>query len=530
METYGIEKYGISTSGKVYRNLPAGNLVEKALKKNEGRLSRMGALCIETGERTGRSPNDKFVVDSPLTHDIVAWGPINRPTTAETFDKVYNRIVEHFADKDLFIFDGYAGANPKYSYAFRVINEKASQNLFINNLLINPTVRELQHFSEDYLVLVAPDCLLEDYKELGLNSHTAVMINFDKKIVLIAGTGYSGEIKKSVFSIMNFELPQRNVFTMHCSANIGKDGDTALFFGLSGTGKTTLSADPNRRLIGDDEHGWSRHSVFNFEGGCYAKTINLSKENEPDIWNAVRFGAVCENVVLFEDTRIIDFADGSITENTRVGYPIEFINNIEPSGIGDIPKTVFFLTCDAFGVLPPISKLDLNAAAYHFVSGYTSKVAGTEDGIKEPQATFSTCFGEPFLPLDPLKYSEMFQRRVKKAEANVFLINTGWVGGGYGVGHRISLKYTRQMINAALSGELDYVTYETDPYFNLLVPTQCPGVPSEVLSPKTMWDYKDEYDKTCKQLVAMFKANFEKKYSHFPDAIKNAGPGGIIRH
>ena len=526
METYGIENYGIKTTGSVYRNLPAGNLVEKALLKGEGRLSRAGCLCINTGERTGRSANDKYIVDSESVHDIIAWGPVNQPTTKEKFDMVYNQIIDHFKDKDLFVFDGFAGANPKYSFAFRVINEKASQNLFIRNLLIYPTVRELQHFQEDYLILSAPDCHVK--KEVGLNSDVAVMIDFDRHIVLIAGTGYSGEIKKSVFTVMNYELPQQNVFTMHCSANIGKSGDTALFFGLSGTGKTTLSADPNRRLIGDDEHGWSRHSVFNFEGGCYAKCIGLTKESEPEIWDAVKFGAVAENVVLFEDTRIIDFKDDSITENTRVGYPIEFIENIEPKGVGDIPKTIFFLTADAFGVLPPISKLDLNSAAYHFVSGYTSKVAGTEAGITEPTATFSTCFGEPFLPLDPLKYAEMFQRRVKKADANVFLINTGWVGGSYGVGHRIPLKYTRQMINAALNGDLDFISYETDPFFNLAIPKQVPGIPDELLNPRNTWLHPSEYDKTAEKLVAMFKANF-KKYNNFPAEVVNAGPGGISK-
>jgi phosphoenolpyruvate carboxykinase (ATP) len=319
-------------------------------------------------------------------------------------------------------------------------------------------------------------------------------------------------------------LPQRNVFTMHCSANIGDDGNTALFFGLSGTGKTTLSADPSRKLIGDDEHGWSRTSVFNFEGGCYAKCIGLSKKNEPEIWDAVRFGAVAENVQLFEDTRIIDFNDDSITENTRVGYPLNYIANIEPSGVAPIPKTIFFLAADAFGVLPPISKLDKNSAAYHFVSGYTSKLAGTEDGITEPQATFSTCFGEPFLPLDPLLYAKQFQRRVEKAGASVFLINTGWVGGSYGVGKRIPLKYTRRMINAAINGELDYVGYETDPFFNLNMPKFCPGVPSELLNPKSTWLDKSAYDKTAEKLVDMFVENF-KQYSNFPDAVVNAGPG-----
>jgi phosphoenolpyruvate carboxykinase (ATP) len=522
MENYGIDEYGIHTTGSIFRNIPPGSLVEKALLKKEGRLSKAGCLCIETGERTGRSPNDKYIVDTPAVHDKIAWGKVNKPVSVEKFDKVYQQVVKHFEDKDLYIFDGFAGANPKYSYAFRIINEKASQNLFISNLLIKPTARELQHFQEDFLILVAPDCKVD--ASVGLNSDVAVMIDYERHIVLIAGTGYSGEIKKSVFCVMNYMLPQKNVFTMHCSANIGDDGNTALFFGLSGTGKTTLSADPNRKLIGDDEHGWSRTSIFNFEGGCYAKCIRLSKKNEPEIWNAVRFGAVAENVCLFEDTRVIDFNDDSITENTRVGYPLNFIPNIEASGVGPIPKTIFFLAADAFGVLPPISKLDKNSAAYHFVSGYTSKLAGTEDGITEPQATFSTCFGEPFLPLDPLLYAKQFQRRVEKAGASVFLINTGWVGGAYGVGKRIPLKYTRAMINAAINGDLDYVSYETDPFFNLNMPKFCPGVPQELLNPRATWLNKEDYDKTAMSLVKMFQDNF-KQYTNFPETVINAGPG-----
>ena len=512
MENYGLEKYGIETPG---------SLVEKALLKGEGRLSRAGALCINTGERTGRSPNDKYIVDTPTIHDTIAWGKVNKPVSPEKFDMVYQQIINHFKDKDLYIFDGYAGANPKYSYAFRVINEKASQNLFISNLLIKPTHRELQHFQEDFLILVAPDCKVD--KSVGLNSEVAVMIDYERHVVLIAGTGYSGEIKKSVFCVMNYMLPQKNVFTMHCSANVGDDGNTALFFGLSGTGKTTLSADPNRKLIGDDEHGWSRTTIFNFEGGCYAKCIGLSKKYEPEIWDAVRFGAVAENVQLFEDSRVIDFNDDSITENTRVGYPLNFIANIEPRGVAPIPKTIFFLAADAFGVLPPISKLDKNSAAYHFVSGYTSKLAGTEAGITEPQATFSTCFGEPFLPLDPLLYAKQFQRRVEKAGASVFLINTGWVGGSYGVGKRIPLKYTRTMINAAINGDLDYVPYEKDPFFNLNIPKFCPNIPQELLDPRATWLDKEEYDKTAEKLVNMFVENF-KQYTNFPEAVVKAGP------
>ncbi len=525
METYGIEKYGMQTSGVIYRNIPAGSLVEKALLKGEGRLSRMGCLCVNTGARTGRSPDDKYIVDRPSVHDKIAWGKVNQPCSIAQFEQLYAQMIRYFQDKDLYIFDGYAGANPKYSYAFRVINEKASQNLYISNLLIKPTPRELQHFQEDFLVLCAPGCLVDP--DTGLNSEAAIIIDYEKQVILIAGTGYSGEIKKSIFCVMNYMLPQKNVFTMHCSANLGEDGSAALFFGLSGTGKTTLSTDPNRHLIGDDEHGWSRTTIFNFEGGCYAKCLGLSKKNEPDIWNAVRFGAVAENVGLFEDSRIINFNDDSITENTRVGYPLSFIENIEPSGMGPIPKTIFFLAADAFGVLPPIAKLDSDAAVYHFVSGYTSKLAGTENGITTPQATFSTCFGEPFLPLDPLLYARQFQRRVEKANASVFLINTGWVGGPYGVGRRIPLKYTRAMINAALNGDLDYVPYETDAFFNLNIPKFCPDVPQELLHPRDTWLHKESYDQHARKLAEMFIENF-KQYKNFPDAVVKAGPFAIF--
>ena len=522
MDTLNIEKYGFNHTGNIFRNNPPGALVEKSLLHKEGRLSRAGALCIETGERTGRSPDDKYIVDTPAVHDLIAWGNVNRPVSAEVFDQVYDQMIQYLNDKDLYIFDGFAGANRKYQYGFRVINEKASQNLFIRNLLIRPKKEQLKDFKEDFLILVAPGCKV-DYKKLGLNSEAAIMINFEKQIILIAGTGYSGEIKKSVFCVMNYLLPQKKIFTMHCSANMGIDGDTALFFGLSGTGKTTLSADPNRRLIGDDEHGWYRNTIFNFEGGCYAKCINLSKEHEPEIWNAIRFGAVTENVKLFEDTRIINFDDGSITENTRVGYPIDYIPNTVSSGVGPIPRTIFFLAADAFGVLPPISKLDRNAAIYHFVSGYTSKLAGTENGVTEPEATFSTCFGEPFFPLDTALYAHQFGRRVEKSGANVFLINTGWTGGSYGKGHRIPLKYTRAMINAALNGDLDFVEYVKEPFFNLKIPRSCPGVPAEMLNPKNTWSNKREYDKTAKKLTKMFQENF-KKYD-LPSTVVKAGPG-----
>lgn len=522
MNTYGLEKLGIIAPKAVYRNLSVPALVEKALQANEGTLSETGALVVNTGKYTGRSPDDKFVVDYPSIHDEIAWGKVNVPMAPETFDKIYNKMTAYLQGRDIYIFDGFAGADPKYTQRFRIINELASQNLFIHQLLIRPEKEQLENFEPDFTIIAAPGfkCIPEID---GTNSEAAIIVSFEKKMVIIAGSQYSGEIKKSVFSVMNYLLPKNGVFPMHCSANIGADGDTALFFGLSGTGKTTLSADPERMLIGDDEHGWSDNGVFNFEGGCYAKCINLSKENEPQIWNAIKFGALVENVVMDPETRIFDFNDGSLTENTRVGYPVEFIPNAAIPGVGGQPKTVVFLTADAFGVLPPIAKLDKDMAMFHFVSGYTSKLAGTERGITEPQATFSTCFGAPFLPLDPSVYAEMLGEKVAQSNANVYLINTGWSGGSYGVGKRMSLKYTRAMVTAALTGALDNVKFELDPIFNVYVPTECPNVPAEILNPKNTWADKAEYDKTAKMLAARFTENF-KKYTHMPENIVKAGP------
>ena len=522
MNTYGLEKLGIIAPKAVYRNLSVPALVEKALQANEGTLSETGALVVNTGKYTGRSPDDKFVVDYPSIHDEIAWGKVNVPMDPETFDKIYNKMTAYLQGRDIYIFDGFAGADPKYTQRFRIINELASQNLFIHQLLIRPEKEQLENFEPDFTIIAAPGfkCIPEID---GTNSEAAIIVSFEKKMVIIAGSQYSGEIKKSVFSVMNYLLPKNGVFPMHCSANIGADGDTALFFGLSGTGKTTLSADPERMLIGDDEHGWSDNGVFNFEGGCYAKCINLSKENEPQIWNAIKFGALVENVVMDPETRVFDFNDGSLTENTRVGYPVEFIPNAAIPGVGGQPKTVVFLTADAFGVLPPIAKLDKDMAMFHFVSGYTSKLAGTERGITEPQATFSTCFGAPFLPLDPSVYAEMLGEKVAQSNANVYHINTGWSGGSYGVGKRMSLKYTRAMVTAALTGALDNVKFELDPIFNVYVPTECPNVPAEILNPKNTWADKAEYDKTAKMLAARFTENF-KKYTHMPENIVKAGP------
>lgn len=522
MNTYGLEKLGIIAPKAVYRNLSVPALVEKALQANEGTLSETGALVVNTGKYTGRSPDDKFVVDYPSIHDEIAWGKVNVPMAPETFEKIYNKMTAYLQGRDIYIFDGFAGADPKYTQRFRIVNELASQNLFIHQLLIRPEKEQLENFEPDFTIIAAPGfkCIPEID---GTNSEAAIIVSFEKRVVIIAGSQYSGEIKKSVFSVMNYLLPKNGVFPMHCSANIGSQGDTALFFGLSGTGKTTLSADPERMLIGDDEHGWSDNGVFNFEGGCYAKCINLSKENEPQIWNAIKFGALVENVVMDPDSRVFDFNDGSLTENTRVGYPVEFIPNAAIPGVGGQPKTVVFLTADAFGVLPPIAKLDKDMAMFHFVSGYTSKLAGTERGITEPQATFSTCFGAPFLPLDPSVYAEMLGEKVAKSDAKVYLINTGWSGGSYGVGKRMSLKYTRAMVTAALTGALDDVKFELDPIFNVYVPTECPNVPAEILNPKNTWADKAEYDKSAKMLAARFTENF-KKYTHMPENIVKAGP------
>ena len=421
---------GITATKEIYRNLPVAILTEKALARGEGTLSNTGALVVKTGKYTGRSANDKFIVDTPAVHDEIAWGKVNRPIDKATYDAIYSKVVAYLQNREIFVFDGFAGADKKYMQRFRIINELASQNLFIHQLLRRPTEEDLVDFKPDYTIIAAPGfkCIPEID---GTRSEAAILVNYEEKMVVICGTQYAGEIKKSVFSVMNYILPKMGVFPMHCSANIGHDGDSAVFFGLSGTGKTTLSADPNRKLIGDDEHGWADDSVFNFEGGCYAKCINLSKEKEPDIYNAIKFGALVENVVMDPDTREFDFDDASLAENSRVGYPVEYINNAELSGKSQsVPKTVIFLTADAYGVLPPISKLDKNQAMYYFVSGFTSKLAGTEIGITSPVPTFSTCFGEPFLPLDPSVYANMLAEKVEKSGANVYLVNTGWNGTG----------------------------------------------------------------------------------------------------
>ncbi|MCH4006753.1 MAG: phosphoenolpyruvate carboxykinase (ATP) [Eubacterium sp.] len=526
MESYGLEKLGITTPN-VYRNLSPAVLVEKALERKEGVLTDTGALAVNTGKYTGRSPHDKFIVDTEGVHDLIDWGKVNVPTTRETFNAIKEELIKYLSAQDeVFIFDGFAGADPKYTRKFRIVNELASQNLFIHNLLIRPTEEELKNFGDaDFTMLVAPGYKC-DPEKFGIHSEAAIMIDYEAHFIIIAGSAYSGEIKKSVFSTMNFVLPvEDNVLPMHCSANMDPEtGDTAVFFGLSGTGKTTLSADPARKLIGDDEHGWSDNGIFNFEGGCYAKCIDLKEENEPEIFHAIKFGAVTENVILDPDTRKPDYADRSLTENTRVGYPVEFISNSQIPGYGGIPKVVIFLTADSFGVLPPISKLDRNAAMYQFVTGFTAKVAGTERGITEPVPTFSTLFGQPFMPLGAEKYAQMLGERLDKYGTQVYLVNTGWSGGPYGTGSRMKLKYTRAMVTAALNGTLNDAEFVHDDRFNVDVPQSCPNVPSEVLNPRDTWSDKDAYDKQADRLAEMFVKNFAEKYPNMPKEIAEAGP------
>ncbi|MGI5976405.1 MAG: phosphoenolpyruvate carboxykinase (ATP) [Candidatus Limivicinus sp.] len=522
MRTMAPIDLGIAGDGIAYRNLAPAQLVMKALERGEGTLSDTGALVVKTGKYTGRSPKDKFIVDTPAVHDEIAWGKINVPIERAKYQAIKAKLLAYLENKEVFVFDGYAGADPKYTQGFRIVNELASQNLFIHQLLIRPTEEQLDSYVPDFTVYCAPG--FKCIPELdGVHSEAAIIIDYEAHEVVIAGSGYAGEIKKSVFSVMNYVLPKNGILSMHCSANIGDKGDSAVFFGLSGTGKTTLSADPNRKLIGDDEHGWSDDGVFNIEGGCYAKCIDLDPAHEPEIFNAVKFGALLENVIV-DETGKPDFFDGSLTENTRAGYPVYHIPNAAVPGVGGQPKTIIFLTADAFGVIPPISKLDNDMAMYHFVSGYTSKLAGTERGITEPVTTFSTLFGAPFFPLNPSVYATMLGEKLKKTGANVFLVNTGWCGGAAGTVPRMKLKYTRAMVTAALNGELDKVEYELDPIFNVNIPKTCPNVPSEILNPRNVWKSEEDYLASAKTLAKKFRDNFAEKYPDMPANIVNAGP------
>lgn len=526
METYGIEKLGIIGPKAVYRNLTPAQLTEAAVARGEGTLSGTGALVVYTGKYTGRSPDDKFIVDTPTIHDDIAWGNVNRPISREKFNSIKGKVAAYLQNREIFIFDGFAGADLKHRKKFRIINELASQNMFIHQLLIRPTDEELENFGEPDFTMIAAPGFKCDPEVDGVHSEAAIMIDYEAKTIVIAGSQYSGEIKKSVFSTMNYIMVKENVLPMHCSANMDPEThETAVFFGLSGTGKTTLSADPSRKLIGDDEHGWSANGVFNFEGGCYAKCINLSAENEPDIYNAIKFGSLVENVIMNPDTREFDFNDGSLTENTRVGYPVDYINNAQIPGEGGIPKVVVFLTADAFGVIPPISRLDKNAAMYHFVTGFTSKLAGTERGVTEPQPTFSTLFGEPFMPMNPAVYAQMLGDKLDQYGTKVYLVNTGWAGGSAADGaKRMKLSYTRAMVTAALNGELEKAEFKHHDVFNVDYPTSCPNVPDEMLDARGMWADKAAYDAQANKLAKMFADNFAKKYPDMPAEISSAGP------
>lgn len=519
---YGLESLGMKNLGHVYQNLPVSQLIEHALMRGEGVLAANGSLSVKTGKYTGRSPQDKFIVDEPSIHDEVDWNQVNVPISVEKFDQLYKRVITYVQGRDLYIFDGYVGADPNYRMGVRVVNELASQNLFAHQLFIRPTVEELKHHQANFTVIAVPG-LQGDPDLDGIHSEAFIIVSLEKKIVLIGGSQYAGEIKKSVFSFMNYFMTKRDVLPMHCAANMDDDGNTALFFGLSGTGKTTVSADLTRHLIGDDEHGWSQAGVFNFEGGCYAKTIKLSQQNEPQIWEAIRFGSVMENVVVDEDTREPDYDDGSLTENTRVAYPIEFIPNSVQAGVGGHPSTVIFLTADAFGVLPPIGELTHEQAIYYFLSGYTSKLAGTERGVREPQATFSACFGKPFLPLSAVVYGRMLLERLAHHNSTVFLVNTGWLGGPYGVGSRIAIQHTRTIVNAALKGELATVTFKPHPIFKILMPEAVRGVPREILDPRNTWSDPVAYDQQAKVLARKFADNF-KQFKTVAREIVEAGP------
>ncbi len=505
-------------------NLTPAELVEETLALGEGTLTDTGALAIETGTFTGRAPKDKFIVKDAKTENTVWWGDVNIPFSSEQFDKLYDRMRAYLTGKQVYVRDAFACADKNYQLNLRVVTETPWSNLFAYNMFLRPEMAELASFSPEWHVICAPG-FLADPKTDGTRSANFAILNFSKKIIIIGGSGYTGEIKKGIFTVLNYVLPQeKNVLSMHCSANMGKDGDTAVFFGLSGTGKTTLSSDPLRRLIGDDEHGWTASGVFNFEGGCYAKTIDLSEEKEPQIYKAIKFGALLENIGFKADSSEVDYSDKSMTENTRVSYPIHHIDNVVLPSVGNTPKHVFFLTCDAFGVLPPISKLSKAQAMYHFMSGYTAKVAGTEAGITEPTTVFSTCFGAPFLPLHPAQYAEMLGKKLEETKAQVWLINTGWSGGSYGVGSRMSLKYTRAMITQALEGKLEQVSYETHPVFGLQMPTACENVPQDILNPKNTWKDKAAYDAKAKQLAEAFVQNFKKYESGASEEIKAAAP------
>ncbi|MEJ2470514.1 MAG: phosphoenolpyruvate carboxykinase (ATP) [Desulfuromonadales bacterium] len=524
MSNLTAQDLGLKTIGTVHHNLSYDQLYAHETKHNEGKVSANGTVMVDTGKFTGRSPKDKYFVHQKPSFEHIAWGKINQAMAPEVFDELYAEAIDYLSGKDLYVTDGFCGANQKTRKSVRFITEFAWQSHFVKNMFIRPGAEDLNGFAPQFTVYNACNLTNEKWEQHGLNSEVFVVFNIEKNVAIIGGTWYGGEMKKGIFTMMNYWLPMQGILSMHCSANVGNEGDVALFFGLSGTGKTTLSTDPNRKLIGDDEHGWDDDGIFNFEGGCYAKCINLSAENEPEIYNAIKRDALLENVVSNDDG-VINFDSDAKTENTRVSYPIEHIENHDPSLKGDHPKNIIFLTCDAFGVLPPVSKLTKEQAMYYFLSGYTAKVAGTERGVTEPQATFSSCFGEAFLPLHPTAYAKLLGEKMVKHNVNAYLVNTGWVGGGYGVGNRMSIKATRACINAILDGSINHAEFDQTRWFRLQIPKSLPGVETTLLNPRNAWQDKEAFDNSANRLAGMFIENF-KKYIKSSDDFDytKAGP------
>src|SRR5688500_6365496 len=516
-----IKNFGLYPK-KLYSHLSIPELVESSIQRKEAILSNTGSLSVETGKFTGRSPDDRYIVKDNMTTKTINWGKVSHPISEENFKSIFERMKKFVKNKELFLFNGFVGSDEEVRLPISIITDRAWQSIFANQIFIKPTKVDIEKYKPKVLLIA-----LNDFKSIpqreGTNSETFIVINLKRRIILIGSTSYAGEIKKSIFSLMNYYLPEQNIFPMHCSANVGKNNDSALFFGLSGTGKTTLSADSNRFLIGDDEHGWSSKGIFNFEGGCYAKCINLKRETEPQIWNAIKFGSVMENVVISKDTRVPDFSNGSLTENTRVVYPLEFIPGAVIPSVAGHPKVIVFLTADAFGVMPPIAKLSKEGAMYHFMSGYTSKLAGTERGITQPKETFSQCFGAPFMPLHSIHYAKMLAERISKYNSSVYLINTGWTGGPYGIGRRMDLKYTRAMVSASINGDLEKAQYKHDNIFNLEIPLSCPEIPSKILDPSYSWSNQDQYVIAAKRLAHLFIENF-KRFGKETEYLTKFGP------
>ncbi|OGG98945.1 MAG: phosphoenolpyruvate carboxykinase (ATP) [Candidatus Lambdaproteobacteria bacterium RIFOXYD1_FULL_56_27] len=521
-ETYGIEKLGFKNIGKIFRNLTPQELVEHELRLGEGCIGPNGALMVDTGKFTGRSPKDKFIVDEPSSTENIWWGNVNQKIKPEVFETLKHRVTEFLSGKDLYMFDGFTGADKKYQMPIRILTKKPWHAMFVRNMFLRPTEAELENFTPEFTILNAAMYFEKEYKELGLNSEVFIIFNLAQKFAIIGGTQYGGEMKKGIFSVMNYLLPLKKVMSMHCSANVGKKGDVALFFGLSGTGKTTLSTDPERALIGDDEHGWSDDGVFNLEGGCYAKVIDLDPAKEPDIYNAIRFESILENVV-YDAKRKVDYKDKSKTENTRVSYPLHLIPNSKIPSVAGHPKNIIFLTCDAFGVLPPVARLTPEQASYHFLSGYTAKVAGTERGVTEPQATFSTCFGAAFMTLRPKVYADLLAEKVHKHKVKAYLVNTGWTGGAYGVGKRMNLPDTRKIITAILNGEIGESEWQHDSVFGFEIPLHVGGVDTAILNPRNTWADHHAFDQTRIKLAKMFIENF-KKYADDNPTLAAVGP------